>query len=116
VLRADHYYFPALARKEYFLPLDSLIEREKPGFLDDFTPLAVDEGRWNGVLYGMNVLFGAVMIYYNQDLFRKAGLPDPYDLYRRGKWDCGTGTPWSGPPGRSRAPRGRGRSSSESTW
>ncbi|MBM3458546.1 MAG: extracellular solute-binding protein [Armatimonadetes bacterium] len=25
--------------------------------------------------------------YYNQDLFRAAGLPDPYELNRQGKWD-----------------------------
>jgi len=87
VMRADHYYFPALARKEYFLPLEPFIEREPPGFLDDFVPIAIEEGKWRGRLYGLNVLFGAVMIYYNQDLFAAAGLPDPYELNRQGKWD-----------------------------
>lgn len=90
VMRADHYYFPALARKNYFLPLDPLIAQEKPGFLDDFVPLALDEGRWNGALYGMNVLFGGVMIYYNKKLFAEAGLPDPYDLHKQGRWDWAT--------------------------
>lgn len=87
VLRVDHYYYPALVRKGYFLPLDPLIQREKPGFLDDFTPLAVEEGRWNGKLYGLNVLFGAMMVYYNKDLFEQAGLPDPYELDRKRRWD-----------------------------
>lgn len=90
VLRVDHYYFPALVRKDYFLPLEPLIAREKPGFLDDFTPLALEEGRWKGRLYGLNVLFGGMMVYYNQDLFQKAGLPDPYDLDKQGKWDWET--------------------------
>ncbi len=87
VMRADRYYFPALARKNYFLPLEPLIAPEKPGFLNDFLPIAVDEGRWNGTLFGMNVLFGPVMIYYNRALFEKAGLPDPYKEHKRGRWD-----------------------------
>jgi multiple sugar transport system substrate-binding protein len=90
VMRADHYYFPALARKEYFLPLEPLIAQEEPGFLGDFMPLTLEEGRWNGKLYGLNVLFGAIMIYYNKELFAKAGLPDPYTLYKQGRWDWET--------------------------
>ncbi|MDH7568960.1 MAG: sugar ABC transporter substrate-binding protein [Armatimonadota bacterium] len=86
VFRVDHYNFPAIVRKEYFLPLDPLVAREPPGFLDDFTPLALEECRYEGTLYGLNVLFGAVMIYYNQDLFRQAGVPDPYQLDKEGKW------------------------------
>jgi multiple sugar transport system substrate-binding protein len=87
VVRADHYYFPALVRKEYFRSLEPFIAREPAGFLADFIPLALEEGRWRGELYGLNVLFGAMLIYYNQDLFRQAGLPDPYQLDRQGKWD-----------------------------
>src|SRR4051812_45407307 len=84
VMRADHYYFASLARKDYFLPLEPLVAREPPGFLDDFTPLAVEEGRWQGRLYGLNVLFGPMMIYYNQDLFEKTGVPDPYEQDLKG--------------------------------
>jgi multiple sugar transport system substrate-binding protein len=86
VFRVDQYYFPAIVRKGYFLPLDPLIAQEPPGFLDDFVPIALDEGRYQGKLYGMNVLFGAMMIYYNQDLFRQAGVPDPYELDKQGRW------------------------------
>ncbi|MBC8134533.1 MAG: sugar ABC transporter substrate-binding protein [Fibrella sp.] len=90
VMRADRYYFPALARKEYFYPLDPLVAREKPGFLDDFLPLVLDEGRWQGKLFGLNVLFGSVMVYYNKKLFAAAGLADPYQLYKQGRWDWET--------------------------
>ena len=86
VMRADHYYFPALARKDYFLPLEPFVAREPAGFLADFLPIAVEEGRWEGKLYGLNVLFGGIQIYYNQDMFAQAGLPDPYELHRQGKW------------------------------
>lgn len=90
VMRADHYYFPALARKEYFMPLEPFIAKEKPGFLEDFVPIAVEEGKWKDTLYGMNVLFGGVQIYYNKNLFEGAGLTDPYTLSRQGKWDWPT--------------------------
>lgn len=90
VMRADRYYFPALARKEYFYPLDALVAREKPGFLDDFLPLVLDEGRWDGKLYALNVLFGSVMVYYNKKLFEAAGMTDPYQLYKKGEWNWET--------------------------
>lgn len=90
VFRVDHYIFPALVAKEYFLPLDGLIAREPPGFLDDFVPIAIEEGMYRGKLYGMNVLFGPVMIYYNKTLFQEAGLPDPYPLDKQGRWDWET--------------------------
>ena len=87
VLRVDHYYFPALVPKGYFRSLDEFIAREPAGFLDDYLPLSLEEGRWNGKLYGLNVLFGCVMLYYNEDLIRAAGLEDPYELNRRKQWD-----------------------------
>ena len=87
VMRADHYYFPALARKNYFLPLDGFVAGEKPGFLDDFVAPALEECKWQGKLYALNVLFGPMIVYYNKTLFAQAGLPNPYDLSRKGKWD-----------------------------
>lgn len=87
VMRVDHYIFPALVRKDYFLPLDSFVAAEPKGFLDDFVKPALDECWWNGKLYALNVLFGAVMIYYNRALVAAANLPDPYRLAREGKWD-----------------------------
>lgn len=90
VMRADRYYFPALVRKEYFRTLDPFVAKEKPGFLDDFIPLALEEGRYKGGLYALNVLFGSVMVYYNRNLFEKAGLTDPYQLHKRGEWNWET--------------------------
>ena len=87
VMRCDHYYFPALARKEYFLPLDPLAAREPRDFLDDYARLALEEGTWRGTLYGMNVLFGPVLLYFNKKTFAEAGLTDPYALHKRGRWD-----------------------------
>ncbi len=86
VMRVDQYFFPALARKEYFLSLDPFIAAEPLDFLEDFHPIAREEGRWQGRVYGLNVLWGGIMIYYNQGLFRAAGLPDPYRLFLQDRW------------------------------
>jgi multiple sugar transport system substrate-binding protein len=34
----------------------------------------------------LNVLFGGQIIYYNKSMVRKAGLEDPYELWKRGEW------------------------------
>jgi len=49
-------------------------------------PFALEEGTYNGQLYGLNMLGGCQLIYYNKNLFRQAGLPDPYQLYLHGEW------------------------------
>lgn len=87
VMRVDHYNFPALVRKDYFYPLDGFIAAEPKGFLTDFTPTALEECRHNDKLFALNVLFGSIQLYYNKTLFAKAGLPDPYDTFKAGKWD-----------------------------
>src|SRR5690349_4865085 len=48
VMRCDHYYFPSLVRKGYFLCMDPLIKKEKSFYLDDYFPIARDEGMYEG--------------------------------------------------------------------
>ena len=89
VMRVDHYDFPSLAPKGYFYDLTPLAQRdEKAGTFRhaDFHPAAMKENYHDGRLYGLNVMFGPPVCYYNKDLFAKAGLPDPYDLWKRGQW------------------------------
>jgi len=89
VLRVDHYNFPALVRKEYFRPLDDLIEKDPTFKLDDFLPAAIEEGKYKGNLYGLNVLFGSILVYYNKSLVKQVGLEDPYKVWERGEWTWG---------------------------
>ena len=86
VMRVDHYNFPALVQKDYFLPMDELIANDPEFSLDDFFEVAVDEGRYKGKLYGMNVLFGSIVMYYNKTMVQKAGLEDPFELWKKGEW------------------------------
>jgi multiple sugar transport system substrate-binding protein len=86
VLRVDHYNFPALAAKGYFQDLTEFAKKDT-GFREgDFFPTAIDEGKIGDRLYGLNALFGGVIMYYNKTLFKQAGLEDPYELWKRGEW------------------------------
>ncbi len=68
--------FPALAAKGVALPLDPLIARDRfdtriyyKGILEAF--------RYRGQLYALPRDISNLVVFYNKDLVRKAGLPDP---------------------------------------
>ena len=68
--------FPAFASKGLFVPLDPYIER------DNFDTGMYYEGilnafKWDGKLYVLPRDISNLVVYYNRDLFKKAGLPDP---------------------------------------
>ncbi|MHB8637957.1 MAG: ABC transporter substrate-binding protein [Fimbriimonadaceae bacterium] len=86
VLRIDHYDFPSFQEKAYFRDLTPFVAKDRGFHTADFWPQAIDEGTVRGRLFGLNVLFGGILIYYNQSLVERAGLEDPYALYRRGAW------------------------------
>jgi multiple sugar transport system substrate-binding protein len=86
VMRCDHYFFPSLVKKDYFLCLEPLIAKERKFYLDDYFPIALDECKYQGKVYALNVLFGSVMMYYNKTLVKKAGLEDPFELWKKGEW------------------------------
>ena len=86
VLRIDHYDFPSLQEKAYFTDLTPYTATD-PGFhATDFWPQTIEEGTVKGRLFGLNVLFGGILVYYNQTLVERAGLEDPYAVYKRGAW------------------------------
>ena len=53
---------------------------------DDFFPQTIREGTYQGRLYGLNVMFGGEILYYNKTMVREAGLEDPYELAKKGEW------------------------------
>ena len=86
VLRVDHYNFANLQKKDFFMDLTDLA-RTDPGFSeDDFFPQCIDECKVNGRLFGLNVLFGGTVIYYNKTMMAKAGVEDPYVSWTNGRW------------------------------
>ncbi len=86
VIRVDQYDFPKLVRRNYFRELTEFVERDSDFDLKDFIPQALDECHYNERLFGLNTLFGGILIYYNRSLIERAGLYDLYDLYDKGDW------------------------------
>ncbi len=56
-------------------PLDDLWEEKLDE--DEFFPGAIEDVRWNGRWYGVPLDTNAMVLMYNVDHFREAGLPDP---------------------------------------
>ncbi|TVY07480.1 ABC transporter substrate-binding protein [Paenibacillus cremeus] len=54
--------------------------------LDDFIPSTLDLFRKDGKLYGLPFSTPPSVMFYNKDLFDKAGLKSPNDLAKDGKW------------------------------
>lgn len=90
IMRVDHYDFPSLVPRGYFRDVTELADNDPEFSLSDFHPAAVREDRYRGRLYGVNVQWGTVICYYNKDLFAQALLPDPYELWKQGRWTWDT--------------------------
>ena len=58
------------------LQLDPLFKRDRFA-LGDFYPASLEQYRWGGRQFGMPSDYGYRMIYYNVELFQRAGLPAP---------------------------------------
>jgi multiple sugar transport system substrate-binding protein len=86
LVRIDHYNFPNLVRKGFFFDLAPLAAKDPSFKFDDFFPLAMSEGSYQGGFYGLNQGFGAEIVYYNKTMVQQAGLEDPYELYQQGRW------------------------------
>jgi len=54
--------------------------------IDDFYLGAITYFRWAGKTYGLPVYSGPNTFYYNKELLGKAGLEDPWELYKKGDW------------------------------
>lgn len=76
----------AAVKNNLLLDLSSYANRDKYDF-SDFLPEAIGLYRWKGKLYALPRDYGAQFVYYNVDLFKKAGVDLPPT-----KWDDPTWT------------------------
>lgn len=77
VTRVSSEWFPPIVAKGLLEPLDKYVKRDHYD-LDDFYPEALDGwGRYKGVLYEIPTDIDIYAMYYNKDMFDKAGLPYP---------------------------------------
>jgi multiple sugar transport system substrate-binding protein len=58
--------------------------------LDDFFPGILDQGRVRGGLYGLPADGGGPALFYNEELFERAGVPAPGTQQDAGKWTVET--------------------------
>lgn len=65
----------AAAGQDLAEPVDDLWKKKLK--VDEFFPGAIDDVTWNGRYYGVPLDTNAMVLMYNVDHFREAGLPDP---------------------------------------
>ena len=70
-----------LIKDGLLLPLDDYIAKEKDFNLDDFVKPSLVSYQRDGKLYGIPYDEGPGMLYYNKDLFDKAGVAYPDDTW-----------------------------------
>jgi multiple sugar transport system substrate-binding protein len=77
--------FPAFASKDSLINLEPYIEKDPAGIdLSDFYDVALKPYYWQGHLYGLPNDVAILALFYNKDLFDKAGLAYPTDQWT---WD-----------------------------
>jgi len=73
------------AVRGYLDPIDDLLPPEEQG---KFFPATVEIAKWNGKVYNMPFENSTQFMYYNKDLFEKAGIPfPPMDVNQRWTWE-----------------------------
>ncbi|MGB9799550.1 MAG: ABC transporter substrate-binding protein [Thermanaerothrix sp.] len=79
----DIFQFPAFVQDDVMLPLDDFMAKTGTK-KEDFIPSLIDAFSANGKVYGIPKDFNTLGLFYNKDLFAKAGLAEPTDDWT---WD-----------------------------
>ncbi len=83
VFYVDGGYFQEFAKNDVLMALDD--EMAKTGTKkEDFIPSLLNEFSYNGKIYGIPKDFNTLGLFYNKDMFAKAGIPEPTDSWT---WD-----------------------------
>jgi len=85
VLEVDSPLTASYAIRGYLDPIDDLFPLEEQ---ERFFPATVEIAKWNGKIYDMPFENSTQFMYYNKDLFKKAGIPFPsMDVNQRWTWE-----------------------------
>ncbi|MCX8025083.1 MAG: extracellular solute-binding protein, partial [Thermanaerothrix sp.] len=79
----DIFQFPAFVQDDVMLPLDDLMAKTGTK-KEEFIPSLIDAFSANGKVYGIPKDFNTLGLFYNKDLFAKAGMAEPTDDWT---WD-----------------------------
>ncbi len=72
------------------LDLKPFIDNDPDFSLDDFYPQTIAELNRDGKVYGLPRDISTMVTYFNEDLFREAGLKTPEELAAEGNWNWET--------------------------
>jgi multiple sugar transport system substrate-binding protein len=89
LFRADPVDFYSFAGLGVYEPLDPYVARDNYSFAD-YWPQLKEEYSWNGKLLNLPDIVNNLILWYNVDLFQKAGLPTPNDLAAKQQWTWDT--------------------------
>lgn len=73
--------FPVYAAHKVFLPLDALLQHSREVQGTDFYPQALKAFRWEGQIGAVPRDISDLVVFYNRDLFRQAGIAEPTDAW-----------------------------------
>jgi multiple sugar transport system substrate-binding protein len=68
---------PSYMRYDVLQPLNEFIESDTGFHKEDFYPQFLNAFTRNGKLYGLPKDFGAFVLFYNEDMFKAAGITEP---------------------------------------
>lgn len=72
------------------LDIKPYIDKDSSFKLDDFYPQTIQELSRDGKVYGLPRDISTMVVYYNEDLFKAAGLQTPKELAAAGNWNWDT--------------------------
>jgi multiple sugar transport system substrate-binding protein len=83
---ADHQAVLPYAKQGFLEDLQPVAQRDRSFKKEDLHPAAIDGLTVQNRLFGLTGWAFTNLYYYNADLFKQAGLPLPYDLWKQDKW------------------------------
>jgi multiple sugar transport system substrate-binding protein len=73
----NYRFYGQFAARGVLEPLEDRVEDSDVFEPDDFFPQALEAFRWDGVLTCLPQNVSSLVVYYNRDLFRRFGVPEP---------------------------------------
>ena len=77
VFLMNYRFYGQFAAKDAIEPIDARLDESDLIAADDFYPQAMSVFQWGGKQQCLPQNISSLVVYYNRDLFRKAGLSDP---------------------------------------
>lgn len=84
LFRVNYRFFAQYAARGALEPIEEPLWASRALCEDAFLPEAIDAFRYSGTLACLAQNVSSLVVYYNRDLSKSAGLPEPPDAWR---WD-----------------------------